>query len=51
MDDPGPGSVSSAKFSPDSRRIALTHKDGELLVYDLATGQPVGAARAGAVGP
>jgi WD40 repeat protein/Flp pilus assembly protein TadD len=40
MDDPGPGSVGSARFSPDSRRIALTHKDGGVLVYDLATGQP-----------
>jgi WD40 repeat protein/tetratricopeptide (TPR) repeat protein len=39
MDDPGPGSVGSAMFSPDSRKIALTHKSGEVLVYDLATGQ------------
>jgi WD40 repeat protein/tetratricopeptide (TPR) repeat protein len=39
VDDSGPGSVGSAKFSPDSRRIALTHKEGEVLVYDLATGR------------
>jgi len=30
----------AAKFSPDSRRVALAHADGELLVYDLATGRP-----------
>jgi YD repeat-containing protein len=26
-------------FSPDSRRVAFGHKDGELIVYDLTTGQ------------
>ena len=30
----------AAKFSPDSRRIAVGHDDGELVVYDLATGRP-----------
>ena len=36
---PGPVSrLSRPEFSPDSRRIALAHVDGELLVYDLATG-------------
>ena len=29
-----------ARFSPDSRRIAVVHANGDLLVYDLATGQP-----------
>ncbi len=37
--DPGP-STSAARFSPDSRRIGLVHPDGELVIYDLATGQP-----------
>jgi WD40 repeat protein len=41
LDDPGPVSWSSARFSPDSRRIALCHEDGALLVYDLATGRPI----------
>jgi eukaryotic-like serine/threonine-protein kinase len=41
VNDPGPISRgTAAKFSPDSRRIAVGHQDGELLVYDLATGQP-----------
>jgi WD40 repeat protein/tRNA A-37 threonylcarbamoyl transferase component Bud32 len=34
-----PGSVQRATFSPDSRRIACGHHDGELLIHDLATGQ------------
>ena len=38
LNDPGSVTGYSAKFSPDSRRIALAHSDGELLVYDLATG-------------
>jgi eukaryotic-like serine/threonine-protein kinase len=38
VNDPGPATGSSGIFSPDSRRIALSHLDGELLVYDLATG-------------
>ena len=37
-----------ARFSPDSRRIALTHYDRTLNVYDLATGRP--AARLGVPG-
>jgi WD40 repeat protein len=37
LNDPGGVSGHSARFSPDSRRIALAHGDGELLVYDLAT--------------
>ena len=40
LDDPGPVEGLSARFSPDSRRVALVHHDGELLVYDLATGRP-----------
>ena len=39
VEDPGPHLV-AARFSPDSRRIAVAHEDGELLVYDLATGRP-----------
>ena len=37
LNDPGSVTGYSARFSPDSRRIALAHLDGELLVYDLAT--------------
>ena len=38
---PGPrGGKSGARFSPDSRRIAVGHNDGGLLVHDLATGRP-----------
>ncbi len=40
VDDPGPVPSLPADFSPDSRRIAVTHQDGELLVYDLTNGQP-----------
>ena len=36
--DPGPVG-GAARFSPDSRRIALAHEDGSLLVYDLKSGQ------------
>jgi WD40 repeat protein len=39
LTDPGPVSDHSARFSPDSRRIALAHVDGELIVCDLATGR------------
>ena len=38
--DPGPVSWGAARFSPDSRRLAVAHADGEFLIYDLATGQP-----------
>ncbi len=38
--DPGPVAWGAAGFSPDSRQIAVVHHDGQLLVYDLATGQP-----------
>ena len=38
---PGPRVVGhAARFSPDSRRIAVAHEDGEIVVYDLATGRP-----------
>ncbi len=37
--DPGPVSSMAARFSPDSRRIAVAHDDGSLLVYDLKSGQ------------
>ena len=36
----GPVAGTAARFSPDSRRIALAHRDGSLLVYDLETRQP-----------
>ena len=38
--DMGEVRLDSAEFSPDSRRIVLIREDGELIVYDLATGQP-----------
>jgi eukaryotic-like serine/threonine-protein kinase len=38
--DPGPLSAAAAQFSPDSRRFAIAREDGELLIYELATGQP-----------
>jgi serine/threonine protein kinase len=41
LDDPGPVLWSTAKFSSDSRRIAVCHEDGTLLLYDLATGRPI----------
>jgi WD40 repeat protein/tetratricopeptide (TPR) repeat protein len=37
--DPGPVSGCAARFSPDSRRIAVAHDDKTLLVYDLKSGQ------------
>jgi eukaryotic-like serine/threonine-protein kinase len=40
IDDPGPVPSSAAQFSPDSRRIAIAHEDGELLIYDLGARQP-----------
>ena len=38
--EPGPVAGTAARFSPDSRRIALAHPDGEVLIYDLETGRP-----------
>jgi serine/threonine protein kinase/WD40 repeat protein len=40
LEEPSSVNISAAVFSPDSRRIAVGHDDGELLLYDLATGQP-----------
>jgi eukaryotic-like serine/threonine-protein kinase len=40
IDDPVRSSWAAAAFSPDSRRIAIAHPEGEVVVYDLATGQP-----------
>jgi eukaryotic-like serine/threonine-protein kinase len=40
VDEPGPVTGTAARFSPDSRRIALAHLDGEILIYDLETGRP-----------
>ena len=37
LHDPDPVSGGSAKFSPDSRRIAVTHTNAELRVYDVAS--------------
>ena len=40
VNDPGPVYGYSARFSPDSRSIALFHQnDRELQIYDLATGR------------
>jgi WD40 repeat protein len=38
--DPGPVH-DRARFSPDSRRIALARASAEVVVYDLTTGRPV----------
>ncbi len=40
LEEPGPVSGTSARFSPDSRRIAVARVDLDLVVHDLATGQP-----------
>ena len=42
VNDPGPVHGGAARFSPDSRRLALVNGSRELLVYDLATGRPSG---------
>ncbi len=39
VSDPGPVGGWAARFSPDSRRIAIGHQDGSLLVQDLESGQ------------
>jgi serine/threonine protein kinase/WD40 repeat protein len=39
LDDPGPFFLGCAEFSPDSRRIALGHRDGVVLIKDLMTAQ------------
>ncbi len=42
FDEPGPIPGFAARFSPDSRRLALVNeKSSELLVYDLVTGRPI----------
>jgi hypothetical protein len=41
LNDPVPVSDWAAHFSPDSRRIAVGHHYREIVVYDLATGQPI----------
>jgi WD40 repeat protein len=43
LDDPGPVEGAAARFSPDSRRIALCRHDGSTVLDDLATGQPCGS--------
>ena len=43
LDAPGPVQWSAARFSPDSRRIAVCRRDGATLIYDLATGRPGGS--------
>jgi eukaryotic-like serine/threonine-protein kinase len=50
MHDPGPVQ-DRARFSPDSRRIALARKNGEVLVYNLATGRPETRWRVASPGP
>jgi WD40 repeat protein len=40
LEEPGPINDLAATFSPDSRWIAVGHQDSEVLIYDLATGQP-----------
>ena len=39
VEEPGPVAGTAARFSPDSRRIAVAHPDGEVLIYDLETGR------------
>ncbi len=39
--DPGAVSNTAARFSPDSRRVAMAHDEGSLVVYDLTVGRPV----------
>ncbi len=41
LHDPEPVAGGSAKFSPDSRRIAVTHSNGEVRVYDMASARCV----------
>jgi len=45
VNDEGPVAWRAANFSPDSRRIALIHEDGDLLVYDLAARRKSGRWR------
>jgi serine/threonine protein kinase/WD40 repeat protein len=45
VNDEGPVSWGAANFSPDSRRIALIRKEGDLLVYDLAARRQSGRWR------
>jgi WD40 repeat protein len=40
LDDQSAGVAGAARFSPDGRWIAVGHRDGEIVIYDLATGQP-----------
>ena len=40
LQDRGQVAGFSAQFSPDSTRLAVGHDDGNLIVYDLATGKP-----------
>ncbi len=40
MSDPGAISYLAGKFSPDSRRFACGHQDGEVIIYELSSGQP-----------
>jgi eukaryotic-like serine/threonine-protein kinase len=37
VDEPGPVAGTAARFSTDSRRIAVAHPDGEIQIYDLKT--------------
>ncbi len=47
LEEPGPVAGTAARFSPDSRRIAVAHPDGEVLIYDLESpGVPAGSGLA-----
>ena len=37
FEEPEPVAATPAVFSPDSRQIALCHRDGELVIYDIET--------------
>jgi eukaryotic-like serine/threonine-protein kinase len=39
LSEPGPVAATAARFSPDSRRIALAHPDGEVMIHELETGR------------
>ncbi len=51
LDAPGPVAGCAARFSPDSRRIALCRRDGTTLIYDLASGRLGGSWAGPASGP
>ncbi len=40
IDNSGNWAWAEARFSPDSRRIVIAHQAEEVVIYDLATGEP-----------